>query len=339
MWYDFKAAYYKGMPFTVVIGGRGIGKTYGALKLTAEIADMQPEQRILFMRRSGTQAKKCATKQFNPYKQLNKDCNRNISMAFSEEYGVGSISETIGDNTKDIGYLSALSTFNGMRGVDLSDVDSWIYDEFTQSLNDRTYIKDEGFAFADAYETIARNRELLGKPPVRVFLFTNANSFYHPIIQYMGWLKYFEEMVNNNLSEYLNKDRGLYFQIIRNSEVSEAKKNTALYKAMGDDSEYSKFSLNNEFEDLYTGDIRQAVIREYKPICSINDYFFIYSHKSRNEFYVSTCRASCKYRFSDGTIKQFLLRIYPTLKQAELRDRLFYESLTLKYAFKKILCR
>lgn len=340
-WYDFRAAYDKSMPFTVIVGGRGIGKTYGAIDVLTNEIDEDNINKILFMRRSGTQAKKCATGQFNPYKSWNADHGRNIVMDYSPEYGVGYISEKDEETEKvrEYGYLSSLSTFSGMRGVDLSDVDVWLYDEFTQTKSDRTFIADEGFTFADAYETISRNRELIGKPPVRVFLLTNSNSFYHPIIQYFGWIPYFEKLLREEKNEIIVPNRGLYLQYVTNSEVSEAKKNTALYKALGEKSDFTKFSLDSEFTDLYTGNIRDCNITEYKPICSINDYIFIYQHKGRNEFYICSKRANCQYKFNNGNIKRFLIQFYPILKRAELSDLIFYESLTIQYAYQNVISR
>ena len=66
----------------------------------------------------------------------------------------------------------ALSTFGNLRGVDFSDVDMIFFDEFVPQKNARP-IKAEAEAFFNLYETVNRNRELDGRPPVRVLMLSN----------------------------------------------------------------------------------------------------------------------------------------------------------------------
>ena len=63
----------------------------------------------------------------------------------------------------------ALSVVANIRGIDFSDYDYILFDEFIPSDGERP-IKREFEAFLNFYETVNRNRELEGKPAVKCFL-------------------------------------------------------------------------------------------------------------------------------------------------------------------------
>ena len=59
--------------FNFLIGGRGIGKTYGMLKEVIARGD-----KFIYMRRTQKQVDMCAMDSFNPFKTLNNDLGLNI---------------------------------------------------------------------------------------------------------------------------------------------------------------------------------------------------------------------------------------------------------------------
>ena len=59
------------MPFQIILGGRGIGKTYSALDYLQKVSS--PSHKFIYMRREGTEIDQCATEYGNPYKKLNED--------------------------------------------------------------------------------------------------------------------------------------------------------------------------------------------------------------------------------------------------------------------------
>ena len=149
------------VPFNFIVGGRGTGKTYGALK-TAYLNEI----RFILMRRTQAQCDLINKPEFNPYKTICADLSLDISVKPISKYNA-KIYENIGEDAeKTLGYTCALSTISSLRGFDASDCILLVYDEFIPEKHERA-LKHEGAAFLNAYETINRNRELQGRDPCR----------------------------------------------------------------------------------------------------------------------------------------------------------------------------
>jgi hypothetical protein len=132
------------MPFQVYIGGRGIGKSYSALRQLA--LDIPTDEKWIYMRRTGKEIEACSTEFGNPFKTINKDFG---TVIVPESGGKGAAeyfyNETDEDNPILVGYGVALSTFAGLRSMDLSDVTVTVFDEFIPERQVKR-IKAEGEA-------------------------------------------------------------------------------------------------------------------------------------------------------------------------------------------------
>ena len=104
--------------------------------------------------------------------------------------------ETVDVEEKTLhGYTSALSTFSNLRGFDGSNIKILLYDEFIPERHERL-IKNEADAFFNVYETINRNRELQGGPPLIALCLSNSNSLASPIFTALNLVKTLERMHN-----------------------------------------------------------------------------------------------------------------------------------------------
>ena len=65
---DFSKVLSYGVPYNFMVGGRGIGKTYGALKYMIE-----HDIKFVFMRRTQTQLDVIRKEEYQPFKKLNAD--------------------------------------------------------------------------------------------------------------------------------------------------------------------------------------------------------------------------------------------------------------------------
>ena len=156
-------------PFIVVMNGRGTGKTFGALEYVIE-----HNVKFILMRRTQTQVELLRTDELSPFKAVNRIKGWDIKVNPINKYVSGVYREQ--DEAEELcGYILALSTFSNLRGFDASDVKLVIYDEFIPEPHDRP-IKQEGNAFLNCYESINRNRELDGQPPLKVLLLSNTNT-------------------------------------------------------------------------------------------------------------------------------------------------------------------
>ena len=212
------------LPFNFLLGGRATGKTYGALKTL-----YQTDTRFMLMRRTQAQCDLINKPEFNPYKVICNDLGVDIRVRSISKYN-SLIYESFGDDAeKTLGYTCALSTIANMRGFDASDCKVLLYDEFIPERHERA-IKSEGSAFANAYESISRNRELQGKDPLQAVCLANAFNIANPIFLEFGLVGICEKMKTKGQELYINRDRGILIALLDKSKISQQKKDTALYK-------------------------------------------------------------------------------------------------------------
>ena len=121
-WYDIRDRADRFRPITIIIGGRGIGKTYSALSFLLESG-----KPFLYLRNTDKQMSLCASAFGNPFKRVSQDLGRDITMKSAGEIYVVKENDTI------IGYGAALSTFENLRGVDLSNIEYVLFDEFIEN--------------------------------------------------------------------------------------------------------------------------------------------------------------------------------------------------------------
>ena len=282
---------------SIFIGGRGIGKTYSAFSYVFE---EKPENPFIYMRNTGVQLDECCGAFGNPFKRWAKDHNRTIWMEKEKNHGV--IYEETVEGVKTIGYGVALSTFENLRGVDLSDVNYVIFDEFIER---RRYSFDQFKSFQHFYETVNRNRELFGEPPLICFLLSNAQKLDNPILAGYDVIKVIEGMVKRNETAFRKK--GL-FMCLPTSEISELKKNTENYKLIKG-TKVADEALDNKFAyDSFYGVVHRP-LKEYVGLCAIDD-IYIYKHKSNGKLYA--CRSRCNniMEFNSKDNKSLFLRTY-----------------------------
>lgn len=323
-WYEIKQRSDKLRALNFIIGGRGIGKTYGTLDYI-----INSGKTFIYLRNTETQLQECATDFGNPFKRWNTDHGK-LFLIKSERRHCMIYDFTDEENPKLRGYAAALSTFSNMRGVDLSDVELVIFDEFIER---RTLSFQQFEAFANFYETVNRNRELLGEDPLQVFLLSNAQKLDNPILAGYGVIPRIEQMLKKEQTFYLDDD--IYIELPR-SAVSEAKANTVNYRLTKNTSYYQE-TIDNLFAHDSFAEIGKKPINEYTPLCAVDD-MYIWRHKSNCTYYV--CRTPSNkvpvYTMRDS-ISAFLRRYRITLGVAAAEHQVFYSEFLLKSRFLELI--
>lgn len=273
----------KKQPFNFIWGGRGTGKTFGAL----EYAYMQ-KIKFLFVRRTQTQCDLINKPDFNPFKSLCNFHGWDIGTAAITKYNSGFYNmEQVNDKATPtgapIGYTAALSTFSNIRGFDASDIDLIIFDEFIPERHEKP-LKHEADAFFNMVETVNRNRELQGKNPVQVLCLANSNDLANPLFMSLKIVRKAEAMTRDGQKVSLMQHRGLALFNLCDSPISEQKADTALYR-LTEGSNFANMSIGNQFNED-RGRIRPAPLKEYKPEVIIGE-LCIYVHKSNGTIYIT----------------------------------------------------
>lgn len=313
-----------GLPFNFLIGGRATGKTYGTLKTVVE-----DKNKFLYMRRTQTQTDLINKPEFTPFKSLNNDCGWNIMAKSISKYNSGFYDFKDDDYGAPIGYTSALSTISNIRGFDASDTVIMIYDEFIAEKHERP-LKNEASALFNAYETVNRNRELKGAPPLQLICIANATDMANPIFLELGLVKKANDMKhktkNGSHQEiYINRDKGVLLIIMDDSPISARKSDTALYR-LTKGTTFADIAINNNFSDEEVGRIKSKPLKEYRPIVSIGE-ITVYSHKSNQSFYVSMHKIGSPPEYGIGEAeKSRFKRAYSWIWDEYMEDNIEFEE-------------
>lgn len=257
-----------------VVGARGTGKTYGCFKWLIE-----NNQRFIYLRRLKSQLDECKKVAGNPFKKLNTDLGIDIKPFASGGTVAFNYEEKAGLN---VAVGVALSVVANVRGVDYSDYNYIVFDEFISSDGERP-IKNEFQAFLNFYETVNRNRELEGKPAVKCIMLGNANRISNPY--FTGWhsMRRVLNMIRGNQFVWRSDDRTRMIILLLESPISQRKQETVLYQNANAD--FIKMALDNAFRTDETT-IKSEPLKEFNHIVSIGE-IGIYAHKSERRYYVS----------------------------------------------------
>ena len=320
--------------FIFIYGGRGTGKTYGSLQ---EMID--DSYKFMYMRRLAAQVDIVKKEDTQPFRVLNRDrdwniqpfpVNKYISTFYESDTNEDGKVIPVGDA---LGYLTSLSTFSNLRGLDLHDIKVMILDEFIPELNERP-IKDEAGAVFNAYETVNRNRELNGEDPVKFLFLANSNRIDNPLFMELNLIRIAEKIRRNGNEWYYDKKRRMLLIDLYKSKISEEKSNTALY-ALTRGTEFYNMAIKNTFINEERGRIQTKPIKEYRPVVNIGE-ITIYKHKSTNEFYVTGFRSGSPKEYGTGEKDRARFKKdYFFLWQAYMKNKIVFEEYIYEIIFDK----
>lgn len=317
------------LPFIFVVGGRGTGKTYGALEYVRKQA--LDGKKFIYMRRTQDQVDKISQDDFSPFKSVDELTG---TITTVQKMAGKTFSFIDAPSDKTLGYCFALSTFAKMRGFDASDVSTLVFDEFIPEKHERQ-IKNEAEAFFNAVETINRNRELTGGEPLQCVLLSNANNMGNPLFLELGLVSRATKMLSKGVDTYRDEKRGLMLVIIQNSPISEAKKQTALYKLTAGSS-FQKMAIDNDFDEQCSN-LRHAPLKELRPLVGVGE-ITIYTHKSENWLYVSTHRTGSPLTFGSSVAELNRFRLqYMWVWEAYMMRRVYFEEYLCELLLSKYL--
>lgn len=319
---DFEPIFNSKIPYWFINGARGIiGKTYGSLKYAKD-----HDIKIMYMRRTQAQADISGNPAFSPYKSINRDDGCNIQMKAVSKYNSAILEfDDEGNILRELGYTCALSTISNIRSFDASEISCVIYDEFIPERHERP-IKNEAAALFNALETIGRNRELYGKPPLKLIALSNSNDVSCPIYQELGLVGVARKMQAKGIDLWQNPKRGISILIPQHSPLHDQKAASSLYRLTAG-SEFSSMALENEWLNNDFGLVASRPIGEYKALVHVGK-LYLYKHKSNSgEYYCTMHPATCKHIFTDDRIELARFRaVYPWIYQAYMARNIIFED-------------
>jgi hypothetical protein len=311
----------------VVIGGRGTGKTYGALKYCFE-----KEIKFDFVKRTNDEVKvMCGgnTVDLSPFKPINRDLLCDVRPKLMSK-GIGGFYKYLNGEINDlpIGYIFSMNAIGDIRGFDASDSDIMIFDEFIPATYSRVS-HSEGTQLLDLYKTISRDRELRGKEPLKLIMLANAYRLYNPCTEALGITDDLSEM--KSTGESIRHKNGIMIHLLDdNQEFQNREKETAIMKSLSDTS-WGRFALSNDFAFDDVSYVKKKSLKGYTPKCSFTNKNRTYYVYERNQnYYVCTSRADVdNYDLSRvGERDRFDFDWIPELKLAIQDDRITFSDYT-----------
>lgn len=325
-----------GRAFNFVLGGRGIGKTFNGINETVDDNEL-----FIYMRRTQDEVDLIGSDSENvelsPFAKINARSHdpqfglipKNLKMSRVNKK-IWQITNGI-EEPKQAGICLGLSTVASIRGFDADPYETLIFDEFIPEKHVKKIGKDlaEGEAFLNAYETINRDREFIGRKPVTCFIFSNSNSLSHPLLEVLNLMNIIERMKRKNQHFVDLPAMDCTITLYEDKEFKEAKKKTALYRLTKGTSFY-RMAIENEFVYDDFSLIESRPLIEYRPLCRFDD-LCIYEHKSNGSYYVSPHCIRCEYfSNSDNDVQAFYMLYGRMLYGAYISGDLIFENFSVK---------
>lgn len=327
-WLNFKYILGFNATFVIMVGARQVGKTYGCLKYIIEQNRMP-----LLLRRTQEEVDIISKEANDPFTSLNRDLGTDIHIV--KEGKISSIYNVIGYDEKNRpsyewrGMCTSLKGISKYRGFDGSAITDVIYDEFIPEQH-VLRIKGEGDAVANMYVTVAGNREIKGKEPLKLWMLANSNNIFNPVLSTFGVVDILHKMQRDGQEVKYLADKGILLLNIMRSPISDLRKKTALFKALGNDSEFAKMANENAFayNDMIHIHGKYGNKKDLAPYVHIGK-LYIYFSKSRADF-IFVCREKyceffCNYDGNGDSRKTFRF-YYSDLVNQDILGNVFYES-------------
>lgn len=332
-WLDMPKIMQRPYTFNIICHGRGTGKTYGALKYLLSNNILH-----IYLRRTGAQIDTIKNRrEFNPYFPIDSNIcfgSGGTNGGFCPVYHGVEEDDKLKPSGAPIGYLAALSKVADMRGFSGTQIEWLFYDEFIRKKQEKRFPGEDGALF-DLYESIARNKELSGAQPLKCLMAANSDNLANDIFIRLGLVTIAEKMKRRGIEVYEDGKRSLALYIPGNSPISEKKKDTALYKLLGAEDDYTQMATGNEFVNEDLDSIKSLSLKPYNLDCICGE-ISVYKHKSDGSFYVSEHASGTApvYNTSDMDLKRFAVERY-YLWLAYLRRRVTFEGYIQKLLFER----
>ena len=264
----------------VIIGPRQVGKTYSTLKYLLE-----RNLYFMYVRRTKAEFELMETdSDINPFIKMKSE---GYQIDIVEHKGVRTIGYASYNDGKvrierKIGTGMTLEQMAGIRGFNGDKFTDVMFDEFIPEKIVRKRA-GEGDALLNAYTTINGNRELFGRPPVRMWLLANSNDLNSEILESLMLTEEVEKLVRRNKEFTITEN---YFLSLPHSEkVIEKRKETALMKHLNGQGKFYDMAINNIFAYNDNTLIKNMSIRGMRCIAKLCGY---YVYDANDIYYVTT---------------------------------------------------
>ena len=232
LYWDIKKPLSYNCLWNFILGMRGGGKTYGALKYAIEqyleAKKTGEKWEFIYVRRMKTELDKLTVMR-----------NGRLFKAVEKEFPTHNFkaeSNTLYCDKEIIGYAVPLSTASILKSDAFPNVKLIIFDEFIiDNRGTYHYLKDEVTKFLDLYETVARGRDVI------VLFLSNAVTVTNPYFDYF----HLNKPKNGDIQRF-GESKQILVQNFVNEQLADIKKSSRFGQIING-TEYSDYAYDNEW--------------------------------------------------------------------------------------------
>lgn len=280
----------------MIMSERGPGKTFSGLSGLNGLIDIpeafRRDGRYILLRRTEVDCKSIVGDDsvLNPFKSIN--------LKYNSDYTIQKLSDKIwgvyDSHEKELrelkGYVTALSSVGTVSSLDFPDVDYILYDEFIRKPSVRA-IADESGLLWGLYESVNRNREFEGKPPVQLIMLSNSLNIYNEYMASLHVINELERLVRKTgYGTFQDLYRGLEILLLKVSDEFRAAKSQTAIARLTEGTAYGKMAYRNEFAYNDFSLIKRCNIKGMHPIIAIDN---IYLWGDNNRYYATYAKGDC----------------------------------------------
>lgn len=317
-----------GIWLIVIVGARQIGKTYGLLKMLMR----EKEGQFIYMRRTKEEVELiCQNPDLSPFTPLEQEGIHPVCEKAGKTYIIGDQPEN--EEFIQKGIILPLTAIAKMRGFSGTRYTNLFFDEF---IPEKMVIKrkGEGDALLNAYTTINGNRELAGKPPLKMWLAANAFDQENPILERLGLINILARMKRRK-EEYCIVNGSCLVIRPLSREITERHERTAMnsfLEKQGTASEYLGMAVHNSFSYDSTDMIRPRPLKGHKPLCVAGK---IYLYTNGTSLYVCGSRHN-KRRYGESNTDKIRCQMdFPVIRSLYNSNLISFSDAETMLYFKK----
>ena len=309
----------------VIIGARQVGKTYGVLHY-----HLLHDIPFILLRRTTAELEMIGSSEsLNPFKAFEPD----FMVRIIKENKFYYIYDIDGDGSKGKlrGMALSLAQVAHVRGFDGSSFKSIIYDEAIPEKGVRQ-LRTEGDSLLNAYTTINGNRELKGEPACRLWLLANSNNIQSPVLEALNLTDPVLE-ARRKKREVWEAGEALIIQP-KSLGVLNKRRVTSLMKQLGEDGDFYKMAIENEFSYDYSPLIASFSIKRMKPLFSYAS--ILYAWEDDDKIYFCRAKHDINPYFDSNFDRQQVLSHYLWLRRYYDEGLVFFSDMRLLSLFRTL---
>lgn len=229
-YYDYSPVLSHNAVYNFIVGGRGLGKTYGAKKHVITRFLKYGEQ-FIYLRRFSKEMSVKGTF-FADISDQFKGCGFRIN---GSEAQICRNPNDEKPNWEVAGYFHVLSRAQGMKSASYPRVTTIIFDEFILEKGFSRYLPDEATAFNNFYSTIDRWQDR-----TKVLFLANSVSIMNP---------YFTTYDIEPNREWVKKHNGFMVAHFPDSTQFASEVSKTRFGSFISGTDYEEYAVNNDFRD------------------------------------------------------------------------------------------